>query len=110
MRSLITHIVLFLIICGRQPCFANNSGDIISNVETAIVSIIESHYGREKDLNATEFLRFLEHVVPFKTDSSAQENVVCGFETITEACSATENIANCKEAIIEKVNLLVFNG
>ena len=100
MRSLITCVVFVFVLCGK-PCII--AGDLISNIEAAIVSNIESHYGRDTVLNATEFLRFSEDVVPFKQDDGVQGNEMCDYKTITEACASAVKYAYCERTISEKV-------
>lgn len=97
MRSLIPYIVCVFILHGR-PCIAET---LISNIEAAIVSNIESHYGRGTALNATEFLRFSEDVVPFKKSDRDQGKEACEYKTISEACSSTTKYAYCERTISE---------
>ena len=105
MKSWVLYVVLLFILCAR-PCIA---GDLISNIETAIVSNIQSLYGRGSVLNATEFQRFSDDVIPVKQDGGAQDMGACDYKTITEACSSTTKYAYCEQTISEKV-FSIFNS
>ena len=99
MKSWVLYVVFLFILCAR-PCIA---GDLISNIETAIVSNIQSLYGHGSVLNATKFLRFAEDVIPVMQDGDVQDMGACDYKTITEACSSTTKYAYCEQTISEKV-------